>query len=522
MKPSPCLNPRRIYNATLGRFMHVPCGKCDACLVNKGRARVDRIDDVFLKYKYRYFFTLTYANWYLPVARYDEIVDAYVSPRDSDYNGVVYSVPIHKIKEWHNEDFVKKLHYKFGGIPVLCHRDIILFQKRLRKELFKLNGSYEKIFLHHCGEYGPTGYRPHVHCLFGTNTPITERVFERCVHTAWSLPYKTKSGVVSRLIGKIDVQRNYDNGSTKYVAQYLNCTTHLPFVLSRSVFKPFCSRTFYPVSRYSRREFFNGLPKSYTVCRTNGGKFDTLPVTSSRYAFVFPKYGGYLRLSCYDRVKLFRFSLRFLTATSGRVAALKFLEVYKVYMRFRVMYFDNTDSFVRNDLPELDAINILRQLYKIDTEDALNRLTNFFQVNRKIYQIINELNVTPLEYFQRFDLYHSELQLYKLETFYNELEQLSSDALYPLTLPQLRSYYIHTDTDCSQPVMNQYNEQFGLSDTQDVEFPPGQYNYASLSHKILLDTTKTKKRNDDFDKRGIRRKKWIPFISKRINSFLQT
>lgn len=519
MVVSPCLHPKRVYNATLGYHMNVNCGRCEACLVNNGRSLTDRVNDRFLTFRYRFMFTLTYDNAHLPLAKYDPLVDSYVSSRDADYNGVPYSVHMHDIIRWHNSNFVNKQVSLYGGVPVLSHRDFILFKKRLRKNLYKKLGYYEKNFVFICGEYGPAEYRPHGHGLFGTNDPVARDCFAECVREAWKVCDQVSDRGVKSDIGFIYVKECFTSGATDYCAKYLSCTTHLPFFLSKSVFRPFHSRLSNDFQyKYNTREFFDRLPVEKSVRRVSTSKIDTNPVTYSDYYFVFPKYSGFLRLDLFGRDYLFKFAKRFCGQRTAEESAKYLIDSYRTFVRLSSLIRDHQKVFYHVPMVPT-AYDYLNQLYDFGSENIEQKLVLFFRVNRRINNIVNELNCSSLEYFNRGEKFFSKLQQFKLKKFYESLEKQINDPLRPLSLQMQYYFYLHTDdVDLGLSASNYYFEYFHhpLIKMDDI---PLQADYSRTCKKILLDTTKTKKRNDDFSKRGIRKRAWLPVIKSKILKF---
>ena len=137
MKPSPCLHPKYI-RCKDGVFRSVPCGKCEACLVNKGFNRMNRIKDYIQDYPYKFFVTLTFADKFLPLARYSDEDYALYHDFDCDYNGVVNSCSLSNCNE-KDIKLICNMISKYGGVPVLSHRVLILFKKRFRENIKKLN-----------------------------------------------------------------------------------------------------------------------------------------------------------------------------------------------------------------------------------------------------------------------------------------------------------------------------------------------------------------------------------------------
>ena len=91
MRLSSCLHPIRIYNKYLGKYIFVPCGKCESCRNIHAHGWISRLVQESQKHKYNVFFTLTYDEQCLP--RFVKKDDLLVSiPRLTRYhstNGVV-------------------------------------------------------------------------------------------------------------------------------------------------------------------------------------------------------------------------------------------------------------------------------------------------------------------------------------------------------------------------------------------------------------------------------------------------
>lgn len=107
--------------------IELPCGNCVECRLDYARNWSNRL--MLESYDYpeneKYFLTLTYN-------------DDNISNNESDKNKNIYS---------------------------LRKRDVQLFFKRLRKDLFVKHGFYPKIRYYASGEYGDKSFRPHYHII---------------------------------------------------------------------------------------------------------------------------------------------------------------------------------------------------------------------------------------------------------------------------------------------------------------------------------------------------------------------
>ena len=300
MKPSPCLKPLHVLVNGVERC--VPCGKCAACLVNKGRARSQKLEEDISSYPFQFFVTLTYSDDFLPLAKWAcADCNTIVHPHDKDYNGIPYHYDLGNLSEKDSQIFCE-LYNDFNGIPVLSHRDAILFKKRFRYYFKKLISKDAKLFIYLCGEYGPTRLRPHLHLFYGTTSNCSTGLFEMCVRYAWSRSHQTSSGVVYQPFGRIDVQRVTSGHCHTYVAQYLNCFTSLPaFLVTNVPWRPFCSssRDGLRLHRIEQDDlqkvFYN--PTLY-VTKTIRGKRVLSPVPFeyiNKYFPVMPRFGIFFK-----------------------------------------------------------------------------------------------------------------------------------------------------------------------------------------------------------------------------------
>lgn len=245
-----CLNPKRIYNPALSRYIIVGCGHCEACLLKKSQqsALKCRVESTY--HKYNYFVTLTYNPENLPLVtpvygHGNEICLFYKTPRF----GVSEPYLDYKISDLNLfRGFLTKCCHD-GDIAVLCKRDLILFNKRLRKKF-----ANEKIRYYAVGEYGPEHFRPHYHIIYHFDSDIIAHNFENAVRSCWPFGF-TKTELVS-------------GDCARYVAGYVNSFACIPKILKLSQFAPFCAHSL----RYAEQPFENHIEKIYNP-DTN---FDTI------------------------------------------------------------------------------------------------------------------------------------------------------------------------------------------------------------------------------------------------------
>ncbi len=103
----------------IATHMYVPCGKCEACLVNRRSQWTFRLKQEMRDCQSAYFITLTYDEENIPLKK---------------KNGLV--------------------------LPYVCKRDVQNFLKRLRKSIYPFKIRYYVV-----SEYGPKYFRPHYHMI---------------------------------------------------------------------------------------------------------------------------------------------------------------------------------------------------------------------------------------------------------------------------------------------------------------------------------------------------------------------
>lgn len=491
MKPSPCLSPIRVFNSSLRTYHYVPCGHCAACRCSKGFNLSERLGQSVARYAHKYFFTLTFDDNHLPIARYDSLTDSYLHPYDCDYNGVVKSVSRLVVDtSMSNVDF-KKSFEKYNGVPCLSRRLLILFKKRLRKIFAKIYGK-EYLFIYACGEYGSTTFRPHYHGILCTNAPIDASGLEVCVRKAWSDFDKARQEYVSEY-GKIDFQRIVSRGAHNYVAQYLVGNTNLPLVYASGAFRPFYQSS--PlISADGVRYHDTDLSRMFYRCSP---KTDCVSLVDNTHTFeyypkgivnrVFPKCYKFSSLTFFDRVSL-----------------------YSVYSKQPFTKAnDFADCILDGFFGDNSVYNLYKDLFVDDDRYASKlRLVRHFYMSRRICRNASLLGVSVSDYVRQIDKFWSRYELSKLKDFYELQDALLNDKFNPCSLQDLFTLYY--DTDDSIKNIMYYHAQFGFSDSSYSVFSiPSQCNYSSLMQKILLDTTKTKKRNGYFEAKGYRKPSFL-------------
>ena len=289
-----CEHPVRIVNPYTNLVEFVPCGKCACCRNGKSSIWVQRLNQEAACWKYVAFVTLTYSDDFVNQMEYD--------PKDNTVLDVStgYSIqcPVFGAK---TRAYLRRRR----TINVLSVSDCQRFIKRLRyfiKQEHEKSQSQEAFTLRYylCGEYGPTTFRPHYHCLFFFNSTLTSSNFNSLLHKSW------KDGLIDWSFVR--------NNASSYVAQYVNCTTHLPQVYTLKQIKPFaiCSKcppigTLQIKSEEIQKIFNDGIIER-SLYNSKQRKFDNVPLWRSLQDRLFPKVAGFSFLSHNDRVALYGIS----------------------------------------------------------------------------------------------------------------------------------------------------------------------------------------------------------------------
>lgn len=154
-----------------------------------------------------------------------------------------------------------------------------------------------------------------------------------------------------------------------------------------------------------------------------------------------------------------------------------------------------------------------------DLRASKTRLTRLFYLSRRVCLNAKSFGVSVIDYVKQIDLFWSRYELLKLRRFYELQESLLTDKFNPITLSQLFTLYYNTDDNLRN--LSHYIDLFALRNFIHINSIPCQSNYASLMRKIVMDTTKTKKRNDYFSKQGWKRPMYLPKNNKLCRQFFQ-
>lgn len=233
---TPCEHPKSLLNPYTHEWVTVPCNHCDACKMSHSYVWTQRIEHECLSNDNSLFFTLTYNEDNVPKLYADfcpeHSIYFYNSNTLSEYHKPFADGEYLDLKDLGKLSF-KDYDFciKHDFINVLSKRHVQLFMKRLRRKVSYNYGSSCKLRYFICGEYGSEHKRPHYHGIlwFPSESDLKSKITEY-VSACWKYGFTDSSFV--------------RNSSSAYVAQYVNCISHLPKVYSHPLIRPFflCSK----------------------------------------------------------------------------------------------------------------------------------------------------------------------------------------------------------------------------------------------------------------------------------------
>lgn len=230
-----CLNPQRIYNKYIDKEIVAPCGKCEACLLQKSAMYTlkCRLESEFNNYCY--FVTLTYNEENIPKFRFVRETDVDIADDSNEHfyvavdvsNNPKYNCRVlgHVSADELDISSLQNRNCRGEDIAYLRQEDAQLFLKRLRKKI-----TNEKIRYYCIGEYGPKHLRPHWHLLLWFNQEETAQNLRNYISEAWRLGY-------------IHVGKSSSGKASSYVAGYVNSRLNIPSLLNLPETKSKCTHS---------------------------------------------------------------------------------------------------------------------------------------------------------------------------------------------------------------------------------------------------------------------------------------
>lgn len=405
MHISNCLNPSLITNPHSGELLRVRCGKCAACQNAKSKNWINRLLEEYSHHRYAYMVNLTYDDRHLPylVRQGDNII---FGNRQSDL-----CIPFDEFQKLidDSDDPEKELKYFEDRLsddlhfPCICVKDVQDFNKRLNKFFHDHITFRYSNFRYFCAfEYGPSTYRPHIHCIYYFDEPGIAAYFNEAVFQNWKN-------------GRTSTAHIYSNGGFSYVAQYVNMLTHLPAVYSHKDLRQkhiFSKQP--PIGSHSFlaseiRDIYDRLPVKRTVFDSMSGEYITLPANSTFKNRFFPKCEGYNRRSDNDRILLYRLTEIFPAEDFGEFCN----AVYSFYCRYRL------DGSIEKEIycPLISWLNDLK-MHSNETDKVEAKLYRSYLVSRRFCFIRNSLGVSDNYLLAKISCFYKKVDYEKLKDFY--------------------------------------------------------------------------------------------------------
>lgn len=407
-----CLDPQLIHHPLTGEQMYVPCGKCAACLRSRSFRWVQRLDQERYCWKYAVFFTLTYAPEWLPVM--ENLNGFFVDTHNNLSSEECCVIDINETLHKYADDFRYDLSWcqRIGSLPIVSPYHLQKFIKRLRVKLtrsydkyIKENGEsykekYKPNFRYFAiGEYGSTTARPHYHGILFFNSEFEASHISEFISECWKYGI-TDSSFVS------------DTNST-YVAQYLNCSSHLPKIYKHCKIRPFfiCSKcppigTLAPLSQKMQEIFYSASPVFYIFDHSKG-IFDNVPLWRTIKDRLFPRLTLFNEITHYERTILYRLTQK---------------EKISNFLVFKDYVLGNLTNKVVSSFI-IDYVNYLKQ--SCDNLDCA--LQRWYYISSKVCRQSEVFNVSVSDYVRQIEKYYMNCEQLKLKQQYETQENLNSE-----------------------------------------------------------------------------------------------
>nr|CAI9752530.1 replication initiation protein [Microvirus sp.] len=274
-----CLNPHKVFNPYTHQSLIVPCGHCQACVLNKNTRLSFQCDLEAASNKYCMFITLTYANRFIPRAQFVDAIDRPFGCDVVDKDTGEVLGPCDYLEE-DRQKLLDKM-YLFGDIPYLRKSDLQLFFKRFRYFAKKITD--EKVRYFAAGEYGPVHFRPHYHILLYFNSQALLQACSEIILQSWKY-------------GRVDCQRSKGQCSS-YVTSYVNSSCSLPKIYTIPSLRPFSlhsQRLGQGFLRSARPSVYESTAEDF-IHRSVvlDGKYKEFNLWRSCYRFFYPKCRGF-------------------------------------------------------------------------------------------------------------------------------------------------------------------------------------------------------------------------------------
>lgn len=324
-----CINPIHIGNR------YFACGRCSACLLAKSnKNRYNLTLELSNPSTRCCFILLTYDKEHLPLVKisktdFDSMYKKYpinnpAYEKRNFFAKLSYDKQLSKITTLSNrKEFISAYTSQSGNsfpalfeqgynspthsdcyymLPSLRYADVSSFLKRLRVKVYRETGESDIRFAA-CGEYGPTGNRPHYHVIIICQSEAARQSVLRNYRACWLFGLSN-----AKLYTK-------SKNSADYVSNYVTCSPLLPKLYT---YKPF--RPSFRASNYLGAREYASHTSLIQICQTedfseilpprssDNTEYTALP--NSLQNALFPKCRGYGELCSSSRLRRYTFFLQ--------------------------------------------------------------------------------------------------------------------------------------------------------------------------------------------------------------------
>lgn len=487
-----CEHPVKIFNKYSNEFMYVRCGKCNTCRNARAYKWVKRLEQERSCHPFTMFIYLDYDNENIP--KYDLSFNPFTGEKflsdsrytfnDSLFNDLCIPFDELKFADTYDKDYFDgRLNHPLR-IPHGSVRDIQLFLKRFNKYCYdKISKTYRNFRYFIVQEYGPTTFRPHYHGLMFIDNQKVADAFREILSHSWRFGHSDYKLV--------------ESSASSYVAQYLNCDTHLPSFYAHPKLRPFflCSRkppigSLLESDEEVQKIFDTASP--VRVCRTSlaSNSLSVVPLLPSFKDRLFPKCPRFGSLTHPLRVALYGLA----DASKGEFS--ENFESWLEYIKERCFpafpldgdWF-NVSSFVRSESCYCHS-DVAKYLCFISDNFGNERpLRELFRISNRVLAQCSVFHVSLDRYVTQIELFYNNLELMKLRDFYQSQINMLADGnvivddlvhMYPL-------YY--------ENVKNSLSLDLDICDVPDYQ------KMITLASSIAKENTKVSRKNAYFEGR---------------------
>lgn len=441
---SNCRHRKNVVNKR-GKAVSCVCGHCVDCYNRKANKNRHLCDLESSRWKYVYFFTLTYDEYNVPRMRLEETPEGFINcyeyttrpykntsktgkwKKYSDYNKLLAVIPTN-FKDEKFKSFYSKATPKGEGIfrpfPYLRYirnKDAQDFIKRVRFYASRDFDISPRYFI--SSEYGPETFSPHFHGLLYFDSDDFAKHVGEVLRKAWKFGAVRKDSFA---------ERRESVGT--YCAGYINSFSCLPYYLSFDSVRP---KSFHSVyfgtqdNKDVRDYLYKNVERAFfetSFITSDNRIIDFIPTSgfSARffprcYNYEFQSAGNIYRLyTCYLSLKrstgltkcsdLARYVILYhdspdiigLAKWSYINEFLKSLEIYRCYVRNSTELLITSESFFSlfDDEPPEETIKLYNRIYsainfsrnflifnceKISVDEALTLINFYYRVSSRYY-----------------------------------------------------------------------------------------------------------------------------------------